>query len=51
MRIDKSRNSKTGRTGLGLAIVWKITEAHGGKVKLKTGENKGSEFTITIPKI
>ncbi|HHT94802.1 MAG TPA: HAMP domain-containing histidine kinase, partial [Clostridiaceae bacterium] len=51
VRVDDSRNSKTGGSGLGLSIAKKITEAHGGDLKLCPGENKGSTFRITIPTI
>ncbi len=36
-------------TGLGLAISQKIIEKHNGKIEVKSEQNKGSEFTITIP--
>ncbi|WP_291353050.1 HAMP domain-containing sensor histidine kinase [Desulfosporosinus sp.] len=51
VRADSARNSQTGGTGLGLAIVEKIITAHGGNISLKTDENRGCEFCITIPKI
>lgn len=51
VRADSARNSQTGGTGLGLAIVDKIITAHGGNISLKTDENRGCEFSITIPKI
>ena len=51
VRVDDSRNSKTGGSGLGLSIAKKIAEAHGGDLKLCPGENKGSTFRITIPTI
>lgn len=51
VRADCARNSQTGGTGLGLAIAKKITQAHGGNITLKTDENCGCEFIITLPKI
>jgi len=51
VRVDDSRNSKTGGSGLGLSIAKKIAEAHGGDLTLCLGESKGSTFHITIPTI
>ncbi len=51
VRVDSARNSETGGTGLGLAIVDKIIAAHGGNISLRTDENCGCEFIISIPKI
>jgi signal transduction histidine kinase len=51
VRVDGSRNSKTGGSGLGLSIAKKIAEAHGGDLTLCPNENKGSTFRITIPTI
>lgn len=51
IRADSARNSQTGGTGLGLAIALKIIVAHGGNIRLKTDENCGCEFIISIPKI
>lgn len=36
-------------TGLGLAICEKIIQKHNGEITVASEENKGSEFTITIP--
>lgn len=49
-RADKSRNRLTGGSGIGLAIVKLIVEAHKGHVKVRSELNKGSEFTIILPK-
>ncbi|NLK97256.1 HAMP domain-containing sensor histidine kinase [Defluviitalea saccharophila] len=51
VRVDDSRNSKTGGSGLGLSIAKKIAEAHGGDLTLCLNEQKGSTFRITIPSI
>ena len=41
--------SKSG-FGLGLAITKKIVEAHAGQLKIRSVINKGSEFTLSLPK-
>jgi len=51
VRVDDSRNSKTGGSGLGLSIAKKIAKAHGGDLKLILRGNKGSTFRIIIPTI
>lgn len=49
--VDKGRSRESGGTGLGLAIVKHIVQAHGGKVTVKSALQKGSTFTIHLPKI
>lgn len=49
-RTDKSRNRKTGGAGIGLTITKAIVNAHGGKIEVTSSVNKGSCFTITLPK-
>lgn len=38
-------------TGLGLPVTKKIIEEHGGKIKVDSEINKGSTFTISLPRI
>jgi len=51
VRVDNSRNSKTGGSGLGLSIAKRIAEAHGGDLTLLPNKNRGSTFRIMIPTI
>ncbi|NLM74357.1 MAG: HAMP domain-containing histidine kinase [Clostridiaceae bacterium] len=51
VRVDDSRNSKSGGSGLGLSIAKKIALAHAGDLTLCHGENAGSTFRITVPAI
>ncbi|AQQ10470.1 Alkaline phosphatase synthesis sensor protein PhoR [Sedimentisphaera cyanobacteriorum] len=50
-RVDKGRSRELGGTGLGLSIVKHIVSTvHGGRVSLESTLNKGSTFTIHLPK-
>ncbi|MCH4889503.1 cell wall metabolism sensor histidine kinase WalK [Acidaminobacter sp. JC074] len=49
-RVDKARSKKEGGTGLGLAIVKHIVLSMNGDIRVKSELDKGTEFTIRIPK-
>jgi signal transduction histidine kinase len=49
-RASNSTKISVKGTGLGLYITSQIIQAHGGKIKVRSKENEGSEFTITLPK-
>jgi signal transduction histidine kinase len=48
VRVDATRNSRTGGTGLGLSISKAIIEKHGGNIYLVRDIDKGCEFVITL---
>jgi two-component system sensor histidine kinase BaeS len=47
-RGNQGRRIKQGM-GLGLSIARDLVEAHGGKISLESGRDKGSRFTIHLP--
>jgi two-component system OmpR family sensor kinase len=49
-RSQKNRSPKQG-IGLGLHIAKSIIDAHNGKILVKSQPNRGTEFTILLPKI
>ncbi len=49
-RVDKARSRDLGGTGLGLAIVKHIVQAHSGKVEVHSEVNKGTTFSVFLPK-
>ncbi|PKM50335.1 MAG: hypothetical protein CVV02_11950 [Firmicutes bacterium HGW-Firmicutes-7] len=48
-RSDESRTRDTGGHGLGLSIAKAIILGHGGRIKVKSKKNEGTEFTIILP--
>lgn len=48
-RADESRNRDTGGAGIGLSITKSIIDLHKGDITVKSKQNEGSEFIITIP--
>jgi heavy metal sensor kinase len=49
-RVDSARNRNSGGAGLGLAIVKSLTEAHGGRVEVRSEVGKGSTFIVFLPR-
>ena len=49
-RVDKARSREMGGTGLGLSIVKHVSIAHKGRVDVVSEVNKGSVFSIYLPK-
>ncbi|MCI8308869.1 MAG: cell wall metabolism sensor histidine kinase WalK [Clostridia bacterium] len=49
-REDKARSRETGGSGLGLSIADMIISAHSGTIKASHNGNKGTVFTIKLPR-
>jgi len=48
-RGDNATKVNAVGTGLGLFLVQNIIEAHGGKIRFKSEENKGTSFYLSLP--
>ncbi|QDR81049.1 sensor histidine kinase [Sporomusa termitida] len=48
-RGDKARHRETGGAGLGLSIAQWIVEKHGGRIRVESVPNVGTQFYITLP--
>ncbi len=49
-RTEQSRARATGGTGLGLALVKELTEAMGGTVGVESALDRGTCFTVRLPR-
>ena len=49
-KVDKSRDRSLGGNGLGLSLAKKIVELHVGTITAQSEPEKGTEFTILLPK-
>jgi signal transduction histidine kinase len=49
VRLEESRNRRTGGAGLGLAIAHKAAEHHGGTLKLTDAPGGGTRVLVTLP--
>lgn len=48
--FDRYYTRKETGTGLGLAVVERIVSAHSGRIEVKSTKNKGTTFTIYLPR-
>ena len=48
-KVDSSRNEDKKGSGLGLSIVKDIVKAHGGSIRLTSGEGEGCLFVFSLP--
>ncbi|KAA0572174.1 ATP-binding protein [Azospirillum sp. Sh1] len=51
VRLEGSRNRKTGGSGLGLSIVKSIVEAHQGRIELSNRASGGLRVRVTLPRM
>ena len=49
-RADKSRARKEGGYGLGLSIAESIVRVHGGQIVCESSKERGTVFTVTLPR-
>jgi signal transduction histidine kinase len=49
VRLETSRNRKSGGAGLGLAIAKRIAESHGGRFAIEHAEGGGVRIKIELP--
>lgn len=51
VQADSTLARRYGGTGLGLALVSRLTELHGGGIKVTSEVGKGSQFTVSLPNL
>lgn len=49
-RASNARKKEKDGTGLGLSIVKQIVDRHGGKISVQSQQDKGTTFTVILPK-
>ncbi len=49
VQVDSSLNRQFEGSGLGLVLVQKLTDLHGGSVRVESEVGKGSRFVVTLP--
>ena len=49
VQVGSQLNRRYEGTGLGLALVQRLTDLHGGSVRVESQPGKGSRFTISLP--
>jgi two-component system sensor histidine kinase BaeS len=49
-RVEDDRTRQRGGTGLGLAIAKQFVEAHGGQIEVESELNRGTQFTVSLPR-
>jgi signal transduction histidine kinase len=49
VRLETSRNRRTGGSGLGLTVVRTLVEAHGGSLRIDDAPHGGARFEVTLP--
>ena len=49
-RVDAARSRHTGGSGLGLSIARALAQLHGGSIQVQSQLDKGSSFTVTLPR-
>jgi two-component system, OmpR family, sensor histidine kinase CiaH len=50
-RSEKSRSRDSGGSGLGLSLAKWIVDAHGGAIDVASQPDRGSTFTLSLPKV